>query len=150
MNSIRSHSGIKSVPQDRVYSVPNDYSPLYFFGGRPQDGGYRNSKCKSWGPNSDMGEPGLEDRELISTTEFAARAKVDVRWLRNEIRKGRLDAVKDEAPAGKRKFRYLINEKLIDRVRLRYLRGRKTFMKGLTRDGIRYLHDGSIHKTKIE
>jgi hypothetical protein len=74
------------------------------------------------------------------TSVIAKAAGVCPRWLRKQCKNGTVQAEFDG-------YRWLIDDELVERLRLRYLRGRRRQAEsplGTTRNGVAYRHDGSI------
>jgi hypothetical protein len=88
--------------------------------------------------------------DLVPVKEFSALAGVDLRWLREEILKGRVSISLLERNGKQGRPRQMLNTNMVERVRLRYIRRRRMQISlpnnGMTRDGIDYLHDGSIKR----
>jgi hypothetical protein len=109
---------------------------------------------RSGDPNPYMREDAPVDagRVYLTLKEAARRTGVDLRWLKDQARIGTISTIRDESfRSGPAKFRYLIDEALTDRIRLRYLRGRRANLnapRGITRDGIDYQHDGTVRRRK--
>ena len=100
------------------------------------------------------GDPNLNSKssDFLTLREFSDRAGVDVRWLSGEVKKGKIPSVQEEGKFGRYGFRYWIDKKYSERVRLRYLRGKRlvtNLPKGFTSDGVDYLFDGNIRRRGV-
>ena len=89
-----------------------------------------------------------QDSQFVSVAECASRTGLQVRYIRQCIADGTVPALRrDTGRHGRLRYRLEIPVEFIDRLRLRYIRARKrqtrTITSGLTRNGIRYHHDGS-------
>jgi len=86
--------------------------------------------------------------ELVNLKRMSEMAQVDLRWLRRKVTDGSIPVVRQVSAMSRSGFRYMLDIDVTDRIRLRYVRGRKrqveVGIKGFVRNGTNYHHDGSI------
>ena len=91
---------------------------------------------------------------MIDLAELSRRTGASTRWLRREISDGRLSAWEVDAPKSRYGFKWVVNEDVVERTKMRFLRKRRTQVdvgiKGYVRDGVVYGHDGSAKSTKTK
>lgn len=107
-----------------------------------QPGEGSNREGESGDPNPDICKPGW-----ISLVEMSSKAGVALSWLKIQVRNGIIPGEKVEAPGTKYGFKWTVDRRLVDRIRLLYLRRRRmtaNSSRGITRNGTYYRHDGSI------
>ena len=90
-------------------------------------------------------------RRFLSIAEFAKHTGISVEWLKEGVKQGHVQAVREENVNLPRGFRWVIDPAHAERTRMRGMRARRRStddIVGVKRDGIVYGHDGSVrHKT---
>ena len=112
---------------------------------------FSNAKSGDPIPRTVVGKGDRESKRFLSIAEFAKHTGISVEWLKEGVKKGHVQAVREENVHVPRGLRWGIDRDQAERTRMRWIRARRRSTNdivGVKRDGIVYGHDGSVrHKT---